>query len=119
MEWSKKTAATRPVQSGGVVWAWGENDYGQLGTGTRDQASIPAVLDLANVISIVAGSECALALQADGSVWSWGFNDFGKLGDGTEQDSASPVRLDDLHGVVQLAAGARTSYALTNGGAVL
>ena len=119
MAWFKRASATNPVHVGGVIWAWGENDHGQLGSGTQDQQSIPTALELSNVISIVAGTECAFALQADGTVWSWGFNDFGKLGDGTEQDSSSPVRLDGLHGVVQLAAGARTSYALTDVGEVL
>lgn len=119
MAWFNREAPTEePTNPGGAIWAWGENHHGQLGSGVLEPQVRPALVDLPNVKKVVAGTECALALQTDGTVWSWGFNDFGKLGDGTEQDRAAPVRLASLPGAVDLAAGARTSYALMSDGTV-
>ena len=112
MAWFKKAPTEEPITSGGAIWAWGENHHGQLGSGVHEPQVRPALVDLPNVTRVVAGTECALALQTDGTVWSWGFNDFGKLGDGTEQDRAAPVRLASLHGVVDLAAGRKMSSSL-------
>lgn len=59
--------------SGGTVWAWGSNGYGQLGNGAIDNRSIPATVQgLSGVARIAANGMNSLALKQDGTVWAWG-----------------------------------------------
>jgi alpha-tubulin suppressor-like RCC1 family protein len=84
--------------SNGTVWAWGENQFGQLGTGgilgpsTCDGISCSptpvGVSGLTNVKAIAAGGSHALALLNNGTVMAWGLNIDGQLGDGT---STGPI----------------------------
>ena len=67
----------------GKVYAWGRNEAGQLGDGTRENRSTPvAVPGLEDVISISAGCGYSLALTRDGQVFAWGSNEGGQLGNG-------------------------------------
>ena len=81
----------------GTVWAWGWNEFGQLGDGTGTDRSTPVqVRGLADVTAVAAGGEHSIALRRDGTVWAWGCNDTGQLGDGTETDRALPVQAQGL-----------------------
>ncbi|MHB1393950.1 MAG: RCC1 domain-containing protein, partial [Clostridia bacterium] len=65
----------------GTVWTWGNNSYGQLGDGTREDSLHPVkVEELSAVAAIEAGNECAMAVRKGGSVWGWGNNFSGQLG---------------------------------------
>lgn len=113
--------------SGGVVYTWGHNTSGQLGTGapTSQNASSPvAVSGLpAGVTQIAAGAGHALALDPDGDVWAWGHNNRGQIGlgwptpGGAQQQYTEPVRVD-LEDMTQIAAQGETSYALDSTGAL-
>jgi alpha-tubulin suppressor-like RCC1 family protein len=72
------------VMSDGSLWAWGSNDYGQLGDGTKSLKSSPVKI-MDNVLSVSAGYNYSLAIKTDGSLWAWGNNMYGQLGlsDGT------------------------------------
>jgi alpha-tubulin suppressor-like RCC1 family protein len=63
------TQAPRPPTS---VWAWGFNDYGQIGNGSKIQVSEPIRLSLSDVTQVQASFHNSLALKKDGSVWQWG-----------------------------------------------
>ncbi|MFC5401367.1 S-layer homology domain-containing protein [Cohnella soli] len=66
------------------VFAWGQNSYGQLGTGeTRDSDTPVRVssLDGKNVTSLSVGKSHVLALLNDGSVWGTGDTTQGQLAD--------------------------------------
>ena len=57
------------LKSDGTVWAWGKNDYGQLGDGTTMNRSSPVqVSSLANITAIAAGELHSLALNSSGTV---------------------------------------------------
>ena len=65
------------VKSDGTVWAWGCNDYGQLGDGTTTNRLTPVQTSgLAGVgfTAIAAGGAHSLAVKSDGTVWAWGWN---------------------------------------------
>lgn len=104
------------LQTDGTVWAWGVNNYGQLGDGTNINRNSPIrVSGLDGVISISAGEFHSLALKADGSAWAWGY---GVVGDGTWYHRNYPVRVLNLDNVVDLCAGAYHSLALKADGTV-
>jgi len=51
------------VKSDGTVWAWGHNNYGQLGDGTATDRSTPVqVAALTDIDGIAAGSSHSLFL---------------------------------------------------------
>jgi alpha-tubulin suppressor-like RCC1 family protein len=57
------------LTSDGSVWAWGNNDLGQLGDGTYINSPVPVKVNgISNAIAIGPG----FAIKNDGTVWSWG-----------------------------------------------
>jgi alpha-tubulin suppressor-like RCC1 family protein len=100
----------------GSVLTWGSNADGQLGytteeTGSAQPAPVPGVTD---VVQLAAGANCSYALTADGRVYAWGENNKGQLGLGASDGEAhtAPALIPGLEGVVAIAAGNRTGYAL-------
>jgi alpha-tubulin suppressor-like RCC1 family protein len=107
------------LDSKGIVWAWGDNNYGQLGDGTRTRRTIPVqVPSLREVTAIAAGSNHTVALKSDGTVWAWGQNAHGQLGNGTTVVHTSPVQVVDLEGAVAIASHDNHTLALKNDGTV-
>jgi alpha-tubulin suppressor-like RCC1 family protein len=114
------------LTDGGRVYAWGANGDGQLGTGEPADAKgliahrIPGKVLIENVTAISAGDVLSLALKNDGTVWAWGDDFYGELGDGSLNSSVvtAPVQVQGLSGVIAIAAGGATGYALRNDGTV-
>jgi alpha-tubulin suppressor-like RCC1 family protein len=115
------------VYPAGSLFAWGDNEGGQLGNG--DMSSNPALSPVA--VKLPAGTEVtqaqgscenAYALTAQGQVWAWGDNSAGQLGDGGQEHSSSvPVRVSLPAGVTvtSVQAGCQHAVALTSTGEVL
>ncbi len=108
------------LTSSGNVFAWGYNNYGQLGNGTTTNSTTPAqVSNLTGINSIAGGSYHSLALNSNGNVFAWGYNGNGELGNGTTTNSTTPVQTTGITGTVTaIAAGADHSLALTSDGKV-
>jgi alpha-tubulin suppressor-like RCC1 family protein len=102
------------------VYAWGRNDYGQLGDGTFEPRLSPVkVVGLpGNVRQLSAGSFHSLALMSDGTVWAWGYNSKGQLGNGNTTNSNRPVKVFGLTSVTAVAADSEHSLAVTSDGSV-
>ena len=99
------------AKSDGTVWAWGNNDHGQLGDGTTLERPRPIqVPGLSNVRTVAAGNQFSLALKNDGTVWAWGANDHGQIGDNTIIERHTPVQVLLPSGALSIAAG--DSHAL-------
>ena len=80
---------TVALKTDGTLWAWGGNDYGQLGNGTVVSTAQPVqVLD--QVTAVSAGDYHVAAIRADGTLWTWGDNLYGQLGDGTRDSVSAP-----------------------------
>ena len=47
--------ASFAIADNGEVWAWGRNDYGQLGLGDEEMRDAPEKLELTNVVQVAAG----------------------------------------------------------------
>jgi alpha-tubulin suppressor-like RCC1 family protein len=94
---------TLAVDADGHVWAWGNNQYGQLGDGTTTHSGHARMVKdaagtgvLGNIVMVSAGGEStngrSMALAADGTIWVWGRNNEGQLGNGqTASVTALPV----------------------------
>ncbi|MBF0450216.1 MAG: hypothetical protein HQK75_05900, partial [Candidatus Magnetomorum sp.] len=111
------------VKTDGTVWAWGVNDYGQLGIGeaTSDRYTPVNTVSASNIIDVAAGGHHSLALKNDGTVWAWGYNMSGQIGDGTSaggNDRYTPVQVINLTDVAAIAAGSNHSLALKSDGTV-
>ena len=107
------------AKSDGTAWAWGYNNYGQLGDGTTVNRTRPVqVSNLTGVIAVAGGQYHSLAVKSDGTVWAWGYNYYGQLGDGTTTSRTSPVQVSGLTGVIAVAAGQYHSLAVKSDGTV-
>lgn len=104
----------------GSVWAWGDDEFGELGNGVvrLDEAHPVRVKDLGHVVAIAAGSCSGYALLRDGEVWAWGRGDYGQLGDGATSHRDLPVRVKSLTHVVKVVGGGDMAFALEKDGAL-
>ena len=116
--------------AGAKSFAWGDNDYGQLGDATTTDRHLPSPATTAGVLagktvaSIAMGTVHTVARMADGSVVAWGFNNYGQLGDGTQTQRHVPVAVSAsgaLAGktVAAVAAGGFHSMVLCSDGTVV
>ena len=107
------------LRSDGTVWAWGDNEFGQLGDGSTTNRLVPVrVHGLRDVTGIAAGTTHSLAVRSDGTVWAWGRNADGRLGDGTTTPRLTPSRVSGLDEVTSIAAGRAHSLAVRSDGTV-
>ncbi|MBI5141211.1 MAG: Ig-like domain-containing protein [Nitrospirae bacterium] len=111
------------LKSDGKVWAWGRNNYGQVGDGTAVDLTTPtqlAGLSGTTFASVAGGGYHSLALKDDGTVIGWGYNGNGQLGNGEHTFSpvTSPVSVSGLTGITAIAGGEFHSLALKNDGTV-
>ena len=80
------------VKTDGSLWTWGSNHYGQLGSGTTEDAAVPVrVLEDAAAVSL--GWSSSAAVKRDGSLWTWGWNFYGQLGSGSTEDVHTPAQV--------------------------
>ena len=111
------------------AWAWGLNQYGQLGNNTTTNSTVPVAVLQSNgvlvgktVVATAAGASHSLSLCSDGTLASWGYNGYGQLGDNTTSIRTVPVAVLQSSGalagktVVALAAGDQHSLALCSDG---
>jgi alpha-tubulin suppressor-like RCC1 family protein len=76
----------------GMAYCWGDNEYGQLGTGSKVSSSIPVpVVGGHTFRSVRAGMLFSCGVDDTGSLFCWGENSFGQLGDGSLIKKAIPV----------------------------
>lgn len=113
------------------VFAWGDNQFGQLGIGTTSNQANPFPSKvvglngngyLSGVTQIVASGFHSMAI-VDGSVYSWGSNSWGQLGDNTVIDKNVPTRVlgesgtGYLTGITSIAS--RGAHSLASSGTAL
>jgi len=81
------------IGSDGKLYAWGWNNFGQLGIGSTDtDRPTPVVVTLSAGVTptaITAGSLHSLATGSDGNLYAWGSNDSGELATETRRPAPS------------------------------
>jgi hypothetical protein len=81
----------------GEVYAWGDNEFGQLGLGDMVVRLTPTKVEgLPKVKAVAAGYDHSLVLTESGEVYAWGWNDYGQLGLGDTEDRLTPTKVTDL-----------------------
>lgn len=82
------------IDDSGDLWAWGSNEWGQLGDGTTTDRTRPVrVLD--NVRSVSAGDCHTYAVREDDTLWAWGRNVSNSFPDSDIGSSPTPVKIMD------------------------
>lgn len=115
-------------EDGGRLYAWGDNQFGQLGDGTFNnpiatpEEKSPARFSPRQIgtgeswVLVAAGTSHSLAIRADGSLWAWGDNDFGQLGIGNRSNSNEPTQVGTSTDWNAIAAGDDFSVAINDSG---
>ena len=88
------------VKSDGSLWAFGENQGGQLGDGTVINRAYPVPVrssstgpQVTGVSKVAGGHLHTVFLKNDGSPWAVGGNAYGQLGNNSFSSSYYPVRI--------------------------
>ncbi|EGZ26227.1 hypothetical protein PHYSODRAFT_486876 [Phytophthora sojae] len=112
------------LDSSGGVWAWGCNEFGQLGINseveTQHSPRRVALSAEIRVRDIAAGWAHSALVSTSGEVFTFGWGLYNQLGHGSTQNEVEPVVVDALQGVdseaVQVACGNWHTAALTASG---
>jgi len=80
------------VKEDSSLWAWGLNNWGQLGDGTTIDHTIPIKI-MDNIKALIVNNYSCMVLKNDWSLWGWG----GVAGDDdyNTSNSSRPVRIMD------------------------
>lgn len=107
------------LKSDGTVWAWGNNDKGQLCDGTTNARPTPGQIPGLTGVTQISGGPgsdygfgSGYALKSDGTVWAWGENGSGQLGDGTTTDRNMPVQVKNITTATQISGSITSGFAL-------
>lgn len=110
------------MDADGVLWAWGRNDYWQLGVdNVNKKTNVPVKVALPEGLKIkkvYAYNSHTSALTEDGGLWTWGGVYHGQVGNGKRpwRDIAHAACPES--GVIDAAVGSLQSYILTADGVV-
>ena len=107
---------TLAIRSDGLLFAWGDNSYGQLGDGTTTQRLTPTQIGGSNTWSYIsAGGFHTLAIRSDGLLFAWGVNTTGQIGDGTTTQRLTPTQIGS-NTWLQVSAGVQHSLGIRSDG---
>ncbi|CAJ36967.1 RCC1 domain-containing protein [Methanocella arvoryzae] len=115
------------IKNDGSLWAWGNNNNGQLGDGTYINRLVPVLIkdytdllggNLIGISSIDGGYGYTVILRNDGTVWTSGNNDAGQLGQRNRADNAVFTQIPNMSNVARIDAGEGHVLALKVDGTV-
>jgi len=114
--WNNHSVALR---SNGTIWAWGQNNSGQIGdnTTTNRNSAVQVGTDT-TWISVAAGGQHSLALKSDGTVWAWGLNNNGQIGNNTTTNQTTPIQVGTDNTWISISAGETFSLGLKANGTI-
>ncbi|MGH8987495.1 MAG: RCC1 domain-containing protein [Acidimicrobiales bacterium] len=85
-----KNGQTIAILEDQSVWAWGGNDRGQLGNGTKTSSDAPIQVHVPKGVTFMkvsSGGYASYAIDQAGRLWAWGDNRSGQLGIGSGRSS--------------------------------
>ena len=108
------------LSTGGQVFVFGDNRYGQLGSRQLSYASKPQKVDLPEaVVSVASGGAHILALSTSGRVYQWGSNESNQLFLTEDRKLVRPLQAAFNETVVAIGASTTYSAVLLQGGSVI
>jgi alpha-tubulin suppressor-like RCC1 family protein len=110
---------TLALTTDGKLYAWGRNDYGNLGDGTVVYRSSPVQIGSDTDWSdIAAGAYGSVAVKTDGTIWSWGREFRGTLGhnDNDLIHRSSPTQIGALTNWSSVGSGGFVVHAIKTDG---
>ena len=104
------------IDDNGTLWAWGDNQWGQLGDGTTEDRATP-VRVLEGVRSVSAGECHTYAVLEDDTLWAWGRNVSNSFPGSDELvNSLTPIKIMD--DVASASTGVCTHLAVKTDGSL-
>jgi alpha-tubulin suppressor-like RCC1 family protein len=108
-DWAAVSAGsghTVALKADGSLWAWGQNDTGQLGDGTIKSRNAPVQVGTESDWVAIAAASYSMGLKSDGSLWAWGKNYYNGLGvSGRNVNSIAPVQVGSERNWAAVSAG--------------
>lgn len=108
------------IKDDGTLWAWGYNNYGQIGDGTTTDRHTPTQESGEDTdwAKVKACDYFTLALKTDGTLWGWGSNGSGQLADDPSAFTSDPDPFEISADTdwAELACTKQTSFAIKNNG---
>lgn len=117
--------STFALAQDGAVFAWGLNNYGQLGTGDVETQYGPVKIESLTsllsdeCVSIASGQHHTIVLDAAGKVYAMGRAEYGRLGLGEDaKETSLPVLVTALESnpIQEIACGEAVSFAVSRNG---
>jgi alpha-tubulin suppressor-like RCC1 family protein len=100
------------IRKDGTLWAWGENENGELGIGSTTDHNKPVRVGSAkDWVEVTCSARHTIAKRADGSWWIWGDNADGQLGFADLKDRRSPTLVASPGMAGNMWAGGFTSFS--------
>lgn len=112
---------TCALKSGGTLWCWGFNAYGQIGDGDTQNVFIPKQIELneaSNWKTVTAGENHTCAITGEDTLYCWGENYNGQLGIGDTRNRLTPTAINADASILwtAVATGSQHTCALRTGG---
>ena len=106
---------TLAIRSDGLLFAWGDNTYGELGNGTLTSQSSPIQIGTSSWTVVSAGHLASAGIRSDGLLFAWGDNSYGQQGNALTNYLPQPVGALSWNAI---AAGASHVVAIRSDGAL-
>ena len=95
--------AVSAIKTDGTLWAWGQNEYGQLGinknpsnfdfVSSPTQVGTDTTWSTDTTLTQVTIAQMSAAIKSDGTLWTWGYNGGGGLAQNNQTNRSSPVQV--------------------------
>eukprot|EP00669_Euglena_mutabilis_P011849 TRINITY_DN6456_c0_g1_i1.p1 TRINITY_DN6456_c0_g1~~TRINITY_DN6456_c0_g1_i1.p1 ORF type:complete len:304 (-),score=5.93 TRINITY_DN6456_c0_g1_i1:259-1170(-) len=111
---------TGAIDTNGLLYMWGLNTAGQLGTGNTTTYCTPTLITFftSAVAKIALGDSHSCSILSSQALYCWGDNSYGQLGDGTTGQRSSPTMPVSLSGALEVSPCFTSTVALSSSNAV-
>lgn len=110
---------TLGITSNGTLWAWGTNNYDQLGLNSVSYTLTPLQVGFqSNWVMVSTRNRSSFGVKSDGTLWAWGDNTYGQLGFGNTNPAIVPTQSGIDYNWVFVSAGTNSHVRVRADGAL-